>query len=186
LIEAAIESEMFADLIDEVLAPNITWICATSQDQAAKLRDMEVASDIVRITFTSPRLVSFIAASKPYFGITMLQQRVYHVQEFTSLYFRNLMSSPHSILYFEVQNNQNISTISGYDFPPRNRLLYFLFGDATNAERLDVWEPVGEYLLVGPGSPDFGGKSKTLEPADEGFPEDRTVDASLRHRDTVH
>jgi len=163
LIEAAIEAEMFADLIDEVLARNLAWICATSQDKAAKPRDAEVASDIVRITFTSPKLVAFIASSKPYFALTVLkQQEVYHVHEFTSLYFRNLINNPHSILYFEVKNNQNISTTSGYDYPPRNRLLYFLFGDAKNAERLSVWGPVGEYLLVGPAAPDLEENRKSI------------------------
>jgi hypothetical protein len=58
-------------------------------------------------------------------------------------------------LYFEVRNNQNTSTTAGYDFPPRNRLLHFLFGNAKNAERLYVWSPVAEYLLFGPASPDL-------------------------------
>ena len=49
LIEAAIEAEMFADLVDEVLAPNLGWICSVSQDNAAKPRDVEIASDIVRV-----------------------------------------------------------------------------------------------------------------------------------------
>ena len=31
LIEAAIEGEMYADLIDDVLIPNIDWICRTSR-----------------------------------------------------------------------------------------------------------------------------------------------------------
>jgi hypothetical protein len=162
LIEAAIESEMFADLIDEVLAPNIAWICATSEDRAAKPGDAEIASDIVRITFTSPKLVNFIAESKPYFGITLLSQRVYQVEEFTYLYFQNLMKNRQSIFYYEVRNNQNTSTISGYDFPVSNRLLHFLFADARNAERLGVWSPIGEFLLVGPASPDLEENRKSL------------------------
>jgi hypothetical protein len=70
------------------------------------------------------------------------------------MYVHALMSDRYSVIYFEARQNQNFApSFGGYEFPSANRLLCFLFGDAKNAERLDVWVPIGDFLMTGPASP---------------------------------
>ena len=71
------------------------------------------------------------------------------------MYINALLGDRHSILYFEARQNQNFAVGGGYEFPSANRLLYFLFGDAKNAERLGLWVPIGDFLMTGPASPEI-------------------------------
>ena len=50
-------------------------------------------------------------------------------------------------IYKEIKNNQNYEPAAQYAFPKENRLLHFLFEDAREAERLNVWKPLGEWLI---------------------------------------
>src|SRR5271169_6491005 len=85
--------------------------------------------------------------------IEMMKGDFSEVFDFAKMYMTALMSDPYSILYFEIQQNQNTSTLSGYEFPSSNGLLYFLCGTAENVRRLGVSTPVGDFLLTGPASP---------------------------------
>jgi hypothetical protein len=160
LIETLMEGEQFADTI-EILSPYIAAIGNIHAGRYEKQRtrgrhnrkNVTAATDIIRLLFLQPRLVQYIARSKPYVAIEMLKGTFLEVSEFLAMYVHALMSDRSSILYFEARQNQNSATKGGYAFPSANRLLYFLFGDARNAERLDVWVPIGDFLITGPASP---------------------------------
>ena len=66
---------------------------------------------------------------------------------FSEAYFDDLISNTGSVLYQELEQNENTSFHGGYYFPESNRLLHFLFNDARTAENLQVWKPIGEHIL---------------------------------------
>ncbi len=111
-------------------------------------RAEEAAIEIFRVLLQTPGLTTFAAMSRPAFGIKLLSCSVYGVHDFCDAYLRILIANSQSSLYTEIQQNQNISTKTGYYFPEYNRLLCFLFKDARNAEKLGVWKPLGEYLIA--------------------------------------
>lgn len=111
------------------------------------------ATGIVRATLLSPTVNSFIAKARPGFAIRVMGHSPFQeVPDFAGMYLANLMADSRSALYFEIKFNQNCTSREGYEYPASNRLLHFLFSDANVAERLNIWQPVGEYLLRGPSS----------------------------------
>jgi hypothetical protein len=110
------------------------------------------------VVLQTPELIRFIATSRPKFGVQLLSCSVYGVHEFCTAFLTALVANNQSELYTEIKQNQNISFNTGYAFPPHNHLLHFLFSDATKAEHLGVWQPLGEYILTAlqPGNdPDY-------------------------------
>ena len=104
------------------------------------------AEDIARVLFQSAELRQFIAQMRPYFAISLLRLDLHGMQNFSSAYFRELISSPGSVLYEELRQNQTQAFPGGYEFPESNRLLHFLFSDVSTAEKLGVWKPIGDHL----------------------------------------
>lgn len=110
-------------------------------------RAEDAANEVFRLLLQTPELTSYVAMSRPYFGIQLLSCSIYGASDFSDDYLRVMISNSGSILYTEVKQNQNISSNSGYWFPEHNRLLHFLLSDAKTAERLGVWKPLGEYVI---------------------------------------
>jgi hypothetical protein len=161
LIETLLEDEQFGEAV-EILSPYIEMIANIHSDPSRQQshrqprtgQNVAASSSIFRLLFLSPKVAQYIARSKPYVAIDMLKQNSREVSDFLAMYINALMGDRYSILYFEARQNQNFAASGGgYEFPSANRLLYFLFGDAKNAERLDVWVPIGDFLMTGPASP---------------------------------
>ncbi|MGH6794342.1 MAG: hypothetical protein ACREDH_03890 [Methylocella sp.] len=110
-------------------------------------RAEDAAQNIFRVLLHSPEIVAFVATFRPEFGVRLLSCSVPAVRDFCDAYLTALISDSRSILYTEIKQNQNLDSKTGYWFPQHNRLLHFLFKDARTAERLDVWEPLGEYAF---------------------------------------
>lgn len=113
----------------------------------AQRRAENAAVDIARVLFRSPELRTFVAQMRPYFAIPLLQLDLYGKQEFSDAYFTALISDTSSVLYMEMEQNQNLTSQSGYYYPEQNRLLHFLFSNPETARNLSVWKPIGEHLL---------------------------------------
>ena len=108
----------------------------------------EAAREILRVLLLSRKIVEFIALYRAAFGVKLLTlHRIQEVFEFSDEYLTTLISTPHSTLYLEVKNNQNYSHGNNFFFPTENKLLNFLFENAKQAERLGVWEPLGDWIL---------------------------------------
>lgn len=109
----------------------------------------QTARDIVRGIFLSPRFVSALARTRPYFGIeiiramTKCQERF----DFVEFYLRELIREPQSILYGELFNNQNCG-VHRYDLSSSNRLLYFLLSDTRAAKDNHVYKPIGDFAIT--------------------------------------
>ncbi len=105
------------------------------------------AENIARVFFQSEELRVYIATNRPYFAIPLIYQDIFGSRQFSEKYLSLLIADTGSVLYQEIQYNQNISYQHGYEFPVSNRLLYFLFSNANIALQLEVWQPVGKHIL---------------------------------------
>lgn len=135
------QKSALSSFIYELIAKKISYFLPTHS------KSTEIANDIIGSIFRSEQFCNYIAQNDPYFGLEILKINKYGVHNFSKNYFTSLISNSNSILYQEIQNNQNLSYSSGYDIPEHNRVLSYLFHDANNAKNLSVWGPIGEYLL---------------------------------------
>lgn len=108
----------------------------------------QLVEEIFRDTLLRPECVRALAQLKPYIALKVFALRIQERYEFSEEYLRQLMADRASILYWEVEHNQNLSARHRYELPDANRLLQYLFRNARNAEDLGVWRPVGEYMLA--------------------------------------
>ena len=149
------------------------WIGNLAVMVPAKHQAETAAKDIARTLFQSTDFRHYIISTRPYFAISLFRLEVHAVQDFSEAYFTGLISDTSSILYQELEQNQNTSFQGGYNYPENNRLLHFLFTDARTAENLEVWRPIGEHLLNllrSNESPDF---VASLNRREEGFDKER-------------
>jgi len=105
------------------------------------------AQESFRLLFTTPAMVEFIAIYRPAFGVRLLSSTTRGVHDFSETFLTMLISTPQSVLYQEIKDNENLARC-GYVYPEHNELLHFLFADANTAKRLAVWRPVGEYVIA--------------------------------------
>ena len=107
------------------------------------------ASQIIRTVLLNQPFVASLTRYRPYLGVTILDvwTMKYDREEFLKLYISELMSNETSIIYSEIAANLNQMHGHRYDLPPTNRLLRFFFADARIAQLLEVYRPVGEFVL---------------------------------------
>jgi hypothetical protein len=93
------------------------------------------------------RLINYIVKLKPYFGLKIISNEktdIYFKRMFANGYIRALLKNEDSVLYKEIQNNQNLSSTNRYILPESNAILHKLFKDITTAKNIEVWRPIGE------------------------------------------
>lgn len=110
-------------------------------------KDASTAEDIVRRVFLAEELVAYISEKRPYFALEVLSHEFFEREDFLELYIRHLLTSRSSILYFEIRNNQNVSSFHRYDIDERNRFIAFFLKDARVAERLAIYKPFGDFAV---------------------------------------
>lgn len=112
-------------------------------------RSKEIAHEIVNTIILSPEFIKRLSSDRPYFGIKILEELSddFDYGEYLKHFMQSLMDNETSVIYREIYNNRNISGNNRYDIPETNRLLYYLFKDARIAEKLGIWEEVGNYAL---------------------------------------
>lgn len=113
--------------------------------QHQKIRDM--IHEIFCNTLLNNQFIKELSNTNPYLALRILNSEINETQEFFNLYLTALLHDSNSILYHELNNNQNISSGYRYYIPKTNKLLFHLFNDAKVAEKLYAWKPIGETLL---------------------------------------
>ncbi|WP_304187741.1 hypothetical protein [Phenylobacterium aquaticum] len=108
----------------------------------------EAAGDIIRVLMSSPGLLNFVVGMRPYFGLSLLKSGAQRSSDYCYSYLTKLIEEPGSILYYEIEHNQNLSKGGRYALLARNRILHYLFSDARRAETLGVWKPIGDHTLT--------------------------------------
>ena len=145
------------------------WTGSLARFVPAQRRAETAAQDIARVLFRSEDLRRYIATTRPYFAIPLLQLKMHETRDFSEAYFGDLISDTGSVLYQELEQDQNISSQGEYNFPESNRLLHFLFADANTAKNLEVWRPIGEHLLKLLRPSESPGFVASLNRREEGF-----------------
>jgi hypothetical protein len=107
----------------------------------------EEAQILVRRLYHSQVFVKGLAKSRPYFALDLLEAESRDRYALQDLLFRELLLDPASILYYEVGNNQNISSGGRYWLDSSNRLLSFYLVDAEVAHEMGVYKPLGDWAL---------------------------------------
>jgi hypothetical protein len=93
--------------------------------------------------------VSALARTRPYFGIDVLRAApgIQERFDFIDSYLKELIREPHSALYAELFNNQNIG-LHRYDLSESNRLLYFFLSDTKAAKENHVYKAIGDFAIT--------------------------------------
>lgn len=107
----------------------------------------ESASVIFRIITNDNELIRTLVNNKPYLGLKFFYVDPYYRNEFFKIYFIELYRQENSILFSELRNNQNKREIS-YELKPENKLLVALFSKDMFAEKIGVWYPLGEEVII--------------------------------------
>lgn len=114
------------------------------------LPDLKLRSDIVTDFFDRlcirVEYSRFVAMNNPYFGIKLLNIKTINSHVFANAYFTELMEYKQSSIYYELFNTQNRHGIA-YVISPKSELLHWLFLKSKNAEKIGVWDPIGEFVL---------------------------------------
>ncbi len=111
-------------------------------------RNKNDAHELFRNLLYSEKFINAIKDIRPYFSLNILNLEIYERSHFVDKYLTVLYNDNSSILYSELENNQNLSSYHLYDLPESNKLLNYLFSDARIAEKLGVWRPVGEAVII--------------------------------------
>lgn len=125
----------------------LRWLGHLSKVVPAQRKPETAANDIARVLFRTPGLRQYMVRMRPYFATRLLKVDLHDKHDFVDAYFGDLISDSGSVLYQELEQNQNLSSNEGYWLPERNRLLHFLLADACVAKNLSVWRPIGEHIL---------------------------------------
>lgn len=113
----------------------------------------KILSESVRRKLLDYEFVNQIVKFRPYFGLRIITDKkldLYFKREFAEQYFAVLLKNKNSILYKEIENNQNLSpsNFHRYSIPNSNRIIHSIFSDIDLAKELQVWKPIGEVIIA--------------------------------------
>jgi hypothetical protein len=97
--------------------------------------------------FLSETFVDYLSKARPDFALQVLGLKVpFFTEAFLDILIAAWMKNPHSVLYEETAQNQNIRQGHRYEFTPLNPVLWHLFGDPFRADDLAIYKPVGDFV----------------------------------------
>lgn len=118
----------------------------TRLDSKLSARDSlaDKARVLLKAILNQPQFVAYLSVCHPYFCLKILSIPEVVREEFTELFVSALIADSNSLLYSELKNNQNLDGRYRLALPRSNRILHFLFNNVTTAERLALYQPIGE------------------------------------------
>lgn len=113
-----------------------------------KVRDknQELARYLLNLLLTNRDFISKLIEFRPELGLKILEHEFSYFYDYADIYFYELVKNNRSILYYEIKNNQNISTKHRYSLKEENVLLNFLFRDCKIARKLEVIRGFGNFI----------------------------------------
>ena len=111
--------------------------------------DIESGADyILESVYYRDETIRAIIKFKPYLGLKILDSAQYRLREFNRLYFQTLIADRESSLYFEIKRNQFYMGRGRRLLLDKNsKILNYLLKDASVAEKLQVWKPMGDFII---------------------------------------
>jgi hypothetical protein len=110
-------------------------------------REELAAQDILHILLKQQEVIEHICQSRPRFGARLLGIQANGVNDFSDRLLEWMIEHPASVLYDEIQGNQNSIGVA-IELLGENSILSALFREAAVAQRLDAYRPVGESALA--------------------------------------
>jgi hypothetical protein len=110
-------------------------------------REAGAAQDIIRSVLLARPFIKALATSRPYAALQILWYwpATSDRREFVQRYLRALIENDASVLYTELESNQNLSSNGGYVIPSYNKVLHFFLSDAKLASEFRVYKPIGDF-----------------------------------------
>lgn len=104
---------------------------------------------IVRRLLSSRHLTAYLAVARPFFCIQVMERATRFEERFQDVFFSALLANEASILYSEIDNNENYGEGGRrLHLSDENRLLWFYCADVDVAARLGVYRSIGEAVLA--------------------------------------
>jgi len=107
----------------------------------------ESANEILDLLMKSHELRRYIATTRPYAAIPLLDSSRYGVREFSNEFLQLLLSDLDSALYRELSRSHELSDKVGFVLGNDDRILGFYLSDLETMEKFGVWKPVGDFVL---------------------------------------
>ena len=108
-------------------------------------KESRIAENVICM-LTHDQAAKAMASTHSDFALSILGKKFPLKIEFADAFLTALMQDEKSVLYEEIKEGLFVGD-KGYEFSPRQRILRFLFDDCKNAEELQVWRPVGEFVI---------------------------------------
>ncbi|HET6840745.1 MAG TPA: hypothetical protein VFK06_03540 [Candidatus Angelobacter sp.] len=104
--------------------------------------------ELVRAVFFSPTFIAALATTRPYLGLTIIKiaPPSFGRVDFADFYLKELLREPQSILYTELQNNQNTISHNRYVISQSNLILHYLLNNVTVAHELRAYKSIGDFM----------------------------------------
>ncbi len=179
-VEEFLALEDFQSLIP-LLNQNLDEIAKIAERERTSDDDTQdtTASNVLQAALTNPGFIRVTARNYPDFGIRAMKLG-HHEYNFSDEFLRAMLADKHSLLASEIRRNQNLAPDHGYRFEANNRLLRALFDDATFAEQMAVYRPIGDAMLDELGSLSHGGQDdQYVREVDQRFRERGQFDLQL-------
>jgi len=109
-------------------------------------RPQIAATDLMRRLLAHEPFVADMASVDPYFGLGIVRAGLDPYKDFQALWIAALLNDRHSVLYYEIQDNQVSDGAHRYRLLPSNRLLSFYFSDPHVAEKEAIYKPCGDFV----------------------------------------
>lgn len=122
----------------------LRWVTKIFPDSEA---NKVLADQVIRVALSNKSFIRWCSENRPYLVLPILRLGRLTGESFVELFFQMQLGDPTSILYSELKNNQNLSAAHRYEFPSGNRLLFNTVGQPKEAERVQIWRPIGEKML---------------------------------------
>lgn len=148
-IRRMFEPDEFLDFIEKrkrfSFPPWLKWVANILPDSET---NKGLADQAIRVALSNKSFVHWCSENRPYLVLPVLQLGRLTGEAFVDLFFQVQLGDPTSILYAELKNNQNLSSSHRYEFPSGNRLLFHTVGQPKEAERVQIWRPIGEKMIL--------------------------------------
>ena len=108
-------------------------------------KESRIAENVIRM-LTHDQAAKAMASAHPDLALSILGKEFPLKIEFAEAFFTALMQDEKSVLYEEIKEGNYVDS-KEYQFPDNQRILGFLFNDCKNAYALEIWRPVGEFVI---------------------------------------
>jgi hypothetical protein len=105
------------------------------------------ATHILRRLLLDEGFVRALCGIEPYFGLRLVENAIPERNEFLDLWLAGLLNDRSSVLYFEIENNQNSGARGRFAFPASNKIIKTIFANASIANELEVYRPIGNFVV---------------------------------------